>query len=58
MENIIRQVEIDQAMKFVYAHSEVKNRRLAYGETIEPCCDGHPFQHEPILLAEAVLRVV
>jgi hypothetical protein len=58
MENIIRQMEIDQAMKFVYAHHEVNNRRLAYGETIEPFCDGYPFQHKPILLAESVLRVV
>jgi hypothetical protein len=58
MENGIRQMEMDQAMKLVYARREVKNRRLAYGQTVQPCSGRHPFQYEPILLAEALSAVV
>jgi hypothetical protein len=58
MENVIRQMELDQGMRFVCAHREVNNRRLAYGETVRPCPGRHPFQYEPILLAEALLAVV
>jgi hypothetical protein len=56
MENVIRQIEVDQAMKRIYARHWVKNRRLAYGETVDPCPKRYPFQSEPIPLAEALLK--
>jgi hypothetical protein len=30
-------MEDDDAMQFIYVQDQVKNRRLAYGETISPC---------------------
>jgi hypothetical protein len=58
MANVVRQMEIDQAMRLVYAHHEVQNRRLAYGETVAPSRGRHALQFEPNLLADALLKVV
>jgi hypothetical protein len=37
MLTIIRTMENDEAMKFVYAQQEVKNRQLASGAIVSPC---------------------
>jgi hypothetical protein len=52
IENNIRHIEADQVTKLVYAHHDVKNRRIAEGETVDP------FRYERILLTEGVLKVV
>jgi hypothetical protein len=37
MVQIIQKMETDEVMKFIYAHQQVKNCRLAYTETVAPC---------------------
>jgi hypothetical protein len=58
MFGILKAMEIDQGMKFVYAQREVKNRRFAYGEIVDPCDDKHPFDRDPLLYAEVLLSFI
>jgi hypothetical protein len=46
-------METDEAMKFVDAHQQVKNRRLASGETVAPCQNLTGLQLSPLIFAEA-----
>jgi hypothetical protein len=58
LSEILKTMEIDEAVKFVYAQQAVKNRRLAYGEIVIP------FEYTPglwfssLLFAESLLSVV
>jgi hypothetical protein len=55
---IVKTMAVDEAMKFVSAHQEIKKKRLAYGETVK----GYPWNPNldspPVLFAEAVLWLV
>jgi hypothetical protein len=51
-------MEVAQAMKLIYAHRAIENCRLTSGETVDPCHEGPPFQSEPIILAEVLLKSV
>jgi hypothetical protein len=48
-------METDEAMKFVYAHQQVKNHRLACGETVAPCQNLAGLQLSPLIFAEAFI---
>jgi hypothetical protein len=56
LSELIPTIEVDQAIRIVDAHHAVRNRRLAYGETVEPSEQAHGFAYEPLLLAESLLR--
>jgi hypothetical protein len=58
MFGILKAMEIDLAMNFVYAQREVKNRRLAYEEIVHPCGDMHPADRDPLFHAEVLLSFV
>jgi hypothetical protein len=59
MEGLLSTMEQDEAMKFAYALQHVKNRRLAYGETVEPCPgEDWGLAHSPIWYIENLLLFV
>jgi hypothetical protein len=55
---ILKTMEIDEAMKFVYARAAVANRRLAYGAIVNPfkCLEGIGI--DTLIFAECLLSVV
>jgi hypothetical protein len=55
---LVKTMEEDEAMKFMYVHTEVKNRRLSYGETVSPCPELMHLGFTPLIFADAVLFVV
>jgi hypothetical protein len=55
---IIKTMEVDAAMKFVYAYVRVKNRRLADGEIVDICRDLPHVEISPFVFTQAVLCVV
>jgi hypothetical protein len=55
---IIETMQIDEALKFVYANAHVEHRRLAYGEIVDACPDLFDMDCSPFVLAQAVLSVV
>jgi hypothetical protein len=58
LSTIIETMQINKAMKFMYANAHVKHRKLAYGEIVDACPD--PFDKDcfPCILTQAVLCVV
>jgi hypothetical protein len=56
MLGLVRAMEQDEAMKFAYALQAVKNRRLAYGETVEPCTQEWDMRYDPLVFVEALLQ--
>jgi hypothetical protein len=52
---IIKTMETDEAMKFVYSHEQVKSRRLASGETVALCQNLAGLQLSPLIFAEALI---
>jgi hypothetical protein len=56
MVGILKAMEEDEAMKYAYAQHHVKNRRLAYGETVDPCKAEHDLRDAPILYIDALLH--
>jgi hypothetical protein len=54
---LVETMEVDEAMKVLYAHGEVRNRRLSYGETISPCLCLTGIGITPLIFAEAVLVI-
>jgi hypothetical protein len=55
---IIKTMQIDEVLKFVYANAYVKHRRLAYGKIVDACPDLFDMDCSPFVLAQAVLCVV
>jgi hypothetical protein len=55
---LIKTMEADEAMQFVYVQNQVKNRRLAYGETISPCTSLTGIGITPPIYVKAVIHVV
>jgi hypothetical protein len=55
MSGIVKTLEIDEAVKFLYAQHEVKNRRLAYGETVTPGAGTMGLAITPLIFAESLL---
>jgi hypothetical protein len=51
-------MEQDEAMKFAYAQAAVKNRRLAYGETVDPCDGCYELLYSPNLYVEAFMQCI
>jgi hypothetical protein len=51
-------IEDDDAMQFIYIQDQVKNRRLAYRETISPCTCPTGIGITPLIYTEAVIHVV
>jgi hypothetical protein len=58
LSELIEIMEVDQAMKIVYANRTVRLRRFAYGETVELSEQVHDFAYQSLLLAESLLRFV
>jgi hypothetical protein len=58
LSTIIKTMQIDEALKSVYANAHVKRRRLAYGEIVDTCPDLFDMDCSPFALAQAVLCVV
>jgi hypothetical protein len=54
---IIKIMQIDEALKFVYANAHVKHGRLAYGEIVDASPDLFDMDCSPFVLAQAVLCV-
>jgi hypothetical protein len=54
---IIKAMEVDADMKFVYPHVHVKNRRLAYGEIIDACHDLPDIEISLFVFAQSVFSV-
>jgi hypothetical protein len=52
---IIKTMETDETMKFVYAHQQVKNRRVACRETVAPCKNLAGLQLSPLIFAEPLM---
>jgi hypothetical protein len=51
-------MQIDEALKFMYANAHVKHRRLAYGEIVDACPDLFDMGCSPFVFAQAVLCVM
>jgi hypothetical protein len=34
---LVKTMEVDEAMQFIYVQDQIKNWRLAYGEIVFPC---------------------
>jgi hypothetical protein len=51
-------MEDDEAMQFIYVQDQVKNRRLAYGETFSPCTCLTGIGITPLIYVEAVIHIV
>jgi hypothetical protein len=47
-----------QAIKFVFVHREVKNRRLGYGETVSPCPELMHSRFTLRILADTAIFIV
>jgi hypothetical protein len=47
---IIKTMETDEVMNFIYTHQQVKNRRLADRETVTPCQNLAGLQLSPLIL--------
>jgi hypothetical protein len=58
MADLIKTMENDEVMNFIYVYGEVKNRRLAYGETVSPAGDLDKLGITPLMFADAVIFVV
>jgi hypothetical protein len=57
MTGIFNTMRVDQAMRFVSAHQEGKNRRLSDGETIVRGEHKYVLQDEAVLLAGVVCKL-
>jgi hypothetical protein len=55
---LIRTTKDDEAMPFIYVQGQVKNRRLAYGETTSSCTCLTGIGITPLNCAEAVIHIV
>jgi hypothetical protein len=55
---IIKTMEVDAAMKSVYAYVCAKNRRLAHGEIVDSCRDLPDMEISPFVFVQPVLGVV
>jgi hypothetical protein len=58
MAGLVKAMEQDEAMKFLYVDGEVKKRRLAYGEIVAPWSDWGQLGDVCLIFAEAVLIIV
>jgi hypothetical protein len=51
-------METDEVMQFIHVQDQVKNRRLAYGETISPCTCLTGIGITPLIYVEAAIHIV
>jgi hypothetical protein len=54
----IKTMEDDKVMQFISVQVQVKNRRLAYGETISPCTCLTGIGITPLIYVEVVIHIV
>jgi hypothetical protein len=55
---LVKTMEDNEAMQFINVQDQVKNRRLAYGETISPCACLTGIGMTPLIDVEAFLHIV
>jgi hypothetical protein len=55
---LIKTIEDDDAMQFIYVQDQVKNRRLPYGKTIARCTCLTGIRILPLIYVEAVIHIV
>jgi hypothetical protein len=55
---LLKTMDIEQAMKLVYVQEQIKNRQLEYGETISPCSCLTGIGITPHICRKAVLHIV
>jgi hypothetical protein len=55
---LVKKMEDDAAVQFIYVQDQVKNRRLAYGETILPCACLTGIGITPLIYVGAIMHVV
>jgi hypothetical protein len=55
---LIKTIEDDEAMQFIYVQDQVKNMSLAYGETISRCTCLAGIGITPVTYVEAVIQIV
>jgi hypothetical protein len=56
--DLVKTMDINQTMKLVYVQEQIKNRRLAYGETICSCLCLTGIGITPLIFGKAVLHIV
>jgi hypothetical protein len=58
MVELVKTMEADEAMQFIYVQDQIKNWRLAYGETVFPCSCLTGIGITPLISVEAIIHIL
>jgi hypothetical protein len=55
---LVKTMEADEALQFIYVQEQIKNRRLAYGETVFPCSCLTGIEITLLIFVQAIIHIV